>query len=65
MNNQTINSYSHVVGALVFVALPHYFFHYEFKINPGAQQLDLVVFNIYCLGVAVCFAFSATSVHAL
>ncbi|KAM3449641.1 hypothetical protein MY3296_006725 [Beauveria thailandica] len=64
LNNQTVNTYSHLLGALFFLLLPFYFYHDIFSRQPGAQQEDVLVVSIYCLGVAVCFVFS-TIFHAL
>ncbi|XWX00545.1 hypothetical protein V2A60_008565 [Cordyceps javanica] len=64
LNNQTINTYSHLFGALFFAALPLYFYHYIFRLQRNAQEQDLVVVSIYCYGVAVCFVFS-TIFHLL
>ncbi|KAL9534612.1 ADIPOR-like receptor [Sphaerulina musiva] len=63
LNNQTINAYSHLVGSAIFLALPWYFYekiYNDTTITPYGQLVDLVVVSTYCLGVAVCFAFSAT-----
>lgn len=63
LNNQTINAYSHLVGSAIFLALPWYFYEKIYNnttVTPYGQLVDLVVVSTYCLGVAVCFAFSAT-----
>ncbi|KAK8022967.1 hemolysin-III family protein [Apiospora marii] len=60
LHNQTINAYSHLVGALIFVSLPYYFYEYVYKHEPHAEVIDLIVVSTYCIGVAVCFAFSTT-----
>ncbi|KAK8116169.1 hemolysin-III family protein [Apiospora sp. TS-2023a] len=60
LHNQTINAYSHLLGALIFVSLPYYFYEYIYKHQLHAEPIDLVVVSTYCIGVAVCFAFSAT-----
>ncbi|KAK8069457.1 hypothetical protein PG994_006073 [Apiospora phragmitis] len=60
LHNQTINAYSHLMGALIFVSLPYYFYEYVYKYQSHAEAIDLVVVSTYCIGVAVCFTFSAT-----
>ncbi|KAF1825765.1 mPR-like GPCR protein [Dissoconium aciculare CBS 342.82] len=60
LNNQTINSYSHYLGAIVFALLPLYF-HYAIQpTSPYARTDDLIVVAIYCYGVSICFTLSAT-----
>ncbi|KAF3077048.1 Adiponectin receptor protein [Trichoderma lentiforme] len=63
LHNQTINIYSHLVGCIVFCILPFYFYWIYYQSQANAQVDDVVVISIYCLGVAVCFAFSATLVE--
>lgn len=60
LHNQTINIYSHLVGCVIFFSLPLYFYWYYFQPHPDAQIDDFIIFSVYALGVAVCFAFSAT-----
>ncbi|KAK3334220.1 mPR-like GPCR protein, partial [Cercophora scortea] len=55
LNNETVSTYAHLLGCLVFLALPVYF-HRGY---PDALLGDLVVITIYSLGVATCFALSA------
>lgn len=62
MDNQTVNAYSHGIGALIFGALPFSFYHRYYTNNPHAQTEDLVVISTYCFAVAVCFTFSAMQV---
>ena len=62
MHNQTINAYSHLVGALLFGGLPFFFYRNDYVNNPRSQTEDLVVISFYCFGVAVCFTFSAMQV---
>ncbi|KAK8879486.1 Adiponectin receptor protein [Apiospora arundinis] len=59
-HNQTINAYSHLIGALVFVSLPYYFYEYVYKHQRHVEAIDLIVVCTYCIGVAVCFLFSVT-----
>lgn len=62
LNNQTINTYSHLTACVVFLFLPLYFYDFVFKPQPNAEIVDIFVISVYTGGVAVCFAFSATSV---
>ncbi|KAK8014613.1 hemolysin-III channel protein Izh2 [Apiospora arundinis] len=59
-HNQTINAYSHLIGALVFVSLPYYFYEYVYKHQRHVEAIDLIVVCTSCIGVAVCFLFSVT-----
>ncbi|EME38028.1 hypothetical protein DOTSEDRAFT_29774 [Dothistroma septosporum NZE10] len=59
LNNQTVNTYSHLLGAVGFLALPFYFYWNVLPTQPTARTADLVVVTVYCLGVATCFVFSA------
>ena len=60
LHNQTINIYSHLIGSVAFLVLPCHFHWSFYRTHSTAQVEDLAVMLIYCLGVAVCFAFSAT-----
>ncbi|KAK8121488.1 hypothetical protein PG999_005608 [Apiospora kogelbergensis] len=60
LHNQTVNAYSHLIGAAVFIALSVYFHQVVYKFQANRHVVDLVVVFTYCLGVAVCFLFSAT-----
>ena len=56
----SVNIFSHVVGALVFLAIPIYVFTTEVpKRYAVATPADKAVCCIYFLGVMVCFIFSA------
>ncbi|KAK0712672.1 hemolysin-III related-domain-containing protein [Lasiosphaeria miniovina] len=62
LHNETVNIFSHAVGALVFLALPIYIFSASSTTPPRdavATPADKIVCSIYFVGVAVCFAFSA------
>jgi adiponectin receptor len=59
LNNQTVNAYSHIAGAAMFLAFPHCIAE---DVRGGkiiAQDLDLLVLSVYCYSVAVCFLCSA------
>ncbi|EGX89007.1 hemolysin-III channel protein Izh2, putative [Cordyceps militaris CM01] len=64
LNNQTVNTYSHLIGALAFLLLPFYFYNDVFLQQPEGRKEDVLVVSIYCFGVAVCFIFS-TIFHTL
>ncbi|KAI1335279.1 hemolysin-III channel protein-like protein Izh2 [Xylariaceae sp. FL0016] len=59
IHNDTVSIFSHVVGAIVFLALPLWAFTTEI---PPRYQIattsDVVVCSIYFVGVAICFVFS-------
>ncbi|KAI0376674.1 hemolysin-III channel protein-like protein Izh2 [Hypomontagnella monticulosa] len=59
IHNETVNIFTHLVGALVFFVLPLYIFKTEipprYKI---ATTADILVCSTYFLGVAICFTFS-------
>ncbi|KAI1757954.1 putative hemolysin-III channel protein Izh2 [Xylaria castorea] len=60
LHNQTINAYSHLLGAVLFLALPFHFYRNEYLRQQNTQVGDMYVITVYCLGVAVCFILSAT-----
>ncbi|KAI0883072.1 hemolysin-III channel protein-like protein Izh2 [Annulohypoxylon maeteangense] len=59
VHNETVNIFSHIIGALLFLALPLYVFRTEvpprYKI---ATTADIMVCSVYFLGVGICFTFS-------
>jgi adiponectin receptor len=59
-----VNIYSHLIGAVLFAALPLYLLRTE--IPPRylvATTEDIIVFAIYFAGVAICFCLSAMFDH--
>lgn len=58
LNNQSVNTYSHLVGALAFLLLPFYFYHEIWPTQANGQWEDVLIVGVYCWGVAVCFTFS-------
>ncbi|KAI0158040.1 hemolysin-III channel protein-like protein Izh2 [Hypoxylon sp. FL1284] len=60
LHNETVNIFSHIIGAVLFLGLPFCIFRTEipprYKI---ATTADVVVCSIYFLGVGVCFTLSA------
>ncbi|KAI1326319.1 putative hemolysin-III channel protein Izh2 [Xylariaceae sp. FL0255] len=59
INNQTINAYSHMVGALIFIALPFHFYQNEYLGKAHAHANDFYCIALYCLCVTLCFMLSA------
>lgn len=59
LHNETVNIFTHVIGAVIFLALPLYVFRTEipprYKV---ATTADILVCSIYFLGVGVCFTLS-------
>ncbi|KAF4489136.1 ADIPOR-like receptor [Colletotrichum fructicola] len=63
VHNETINIYSHIIGAILFISLP--FLIFGNPISPRwttASTSDIVVCSIYASGVTVCFVLS-TAFH--
>ena len=60
INNQTINTYSHLLGCVMFIFLPWYFYENVYKYQQHGKAVDVLLISIYTTGVAICFAFSAT-----
>ncbi|KAH0344239.1 mPR-typeG-protein-coupled receptor, partial [Aureobasidium melanogenum] len=58
-HNETINIHSHTFGAALFAILPLHFYYTLYQNVRDAQPMDVVVFLLYFLGVAICFACSA------
>lgn len=58
LHNETVSIHTHLLGALLFVALYHDFWSKGWGQVPGAQTADLVVVGVYCGGVVVCFVCS-------
>ncbi|KAE9367450.1 hemolysin-III channel protein-like protein Izh2 [Stipitochalara longipes BDJ] len=61
LHNESVNIYSHLIGSLLFAALPIYIFRTEipprYKV---ATSTDIGACSIYFIGVAICFLLSAT-----
>jgi adiponectin receptor len=61
VHNETINIWSHIIGCVMFLAIPIYVFTTE--IPPRYQVAtaeDIAVCTAYFVGVAICFFLSAT-----
>ncbi|KAI8963108.1 hemolysin-III channel protein-like protein Izh2 [Daldinia sp. FL1419] len=59
LHNETVNIFTHIVGAVIFLALPLYVFRTEipprYKV---ATAGDILVCSVYFLGVGICFTLS-------
>ncbi|KAH6675656.1 hemolysin-III channel protein-like protein Izh2 [Halenospora varia] len=61
IHNETVNIYSHIIGAIIFLAIPVYFFRTEVPPRYAiATRADILVCCLYFAGVAICFCLSAT-----
>lgn len=62
----SVNIHSHSIGAIIFsIILPFHFYTTLYQAVPEAQPLDGVVFLIYFVGVAACFACSTLYADSL
>lgn len=59
IHNETINIYSHFLGAAVFLLAPSYTYHSLYSRNPQATVADIIVFSTFFYGVATCFLLSS------
>ena len=59
-HNETVNILSHILGSILFAALPWHFYSHVYMNLPEALPVDLVLFTLYFWGVSVCFACSAS-----
>lgn len=60
IHNETINIYSHVVGAAIFLIAPVFAYEALYLRYPLASPADIFVFSTFFYGVSICFVFSAT-----
>lgn len=60
IHNETINIYSHVIGAAIFLSMPIYTYRALYLRYPQATAADVVVFSTFFYGVSICFFLSAT-----
>lgn len=58
MHNQTINIYSHLVGALVFFTYPSQLHQDSKSTSSYVEREDFLVQAAYCYSVAICLALS-------
>ena len=64
LHNQTVNIYTHLIGAIYFVASAMWF-HLELTTRyQSASKTDIFVFDVFFLGTTLCLTFS-TSFHTL
>ncbi|KAI3538576.1 hypothetical protein CSPX01_09504 [Colletotrichum filicis] len=64
-HNESVNIYSHVIGAIIFVLLPFYVFSDGIPARWSiASTADVVVCTAYAVGVTTCFVLS-TAFHTL
>ena len=60
LHNESANIYSHLLGALLFLALPIWTYWLLSSRHATATAADYVVFSTFYYGVAICFYLSAT-----
>lgn len=60
VHNETVNIYSHVIGAATFLTAPIYYYRALYLRYPLATQADVFVFSTFFYGVSICFILSAT-----
>lgn len=60
IHNESVNIYTHLLGAIIFAALPFYMQSKVYAQQPNIELGDIVVFLIFFLSVAICFLLSAT-----
>ena len=60
VHNETVNVYSHIVGAAIFLTLPIFTYQVLYLRYPLATLADVVVFSTFFYGVSICFILSAT-----
>jgi len=59
LHNETVNIYSHLVGAIIFISFPIIFWLGPFPYRTVAQYGDVVVLSIFFSNVSLCFLLSA------
>ena len=59
-HNETVNIYSHIIGAAIFLTAPIYTYRAFYLRYPLATQADIFAFSTFFYGVSVCFVLSAT-----
>lgn len=58
-HNETVNIYSHVIGAAIFLTAPIYTYQALYHRYSLATQADIFVFSTFFYGVSTCFLLSA------
>ncbi|KAL0779875.1 hypothetical protein CaCOL14_004359 [Colletotrichum acutatum] len=65
VHNESVNIYSHIIGAIIFILLPFYIFSDGIPARWNmASTADVVVCTAYTIGVITCFVLS-TAFHTL
>ncbi|KAG4034507.1 hypothetical protein MFRU_003g04670 [Monilinia fructicola] len=59
VHNETVNIYSHLLGAILFATLPFVLYRQIAPRYATAAIADIVVFSTFFFGVAICFLLSA------
>lgn len=59
-HNETVNIYSHLIPAVVFLLGEWYLTQYLASRYPGLTNTDVIVFSIYMFTAVMCLSFSAT-----
>ena len=59
-DTEAVNIQSHVIGCILFLFFPAHFYYNFYQHVKDARVIDAVLFIVYFLGVAICFACSAT-----
>ena len=60
LHNETVNIYSHIIGAAIFLTAPIYTYQALHLRYPQADHADILVFSTFFYGVSICFILSAT-----
>ena len=60
IHNETVNIYSHIIGAAIFLTAPIYTYRALYLRYPQADEADILVFSTFFYGVSICFLLSAT-----
>ena len=64
LHNESVNIWSHLLGALVTVVLSTYFYTHVIPRYENANQRDFIAFGCFFIGAFLCFGMSA-AFHAL
>lgn len=59
LHNQTVNVYSHLLGATIFAAYPLQMYWESQDTSTRVEWEDFLVISVYCYSVAVCLALSS------
>lgn len=60
VHNETVNIYSHLIGAAIFSTMPVYFYKSLHSSYLQATRAEMIVFSTFFYGVAICFLLSST-----